>query len=74
MRIDSGIYPKSDFGLYYRKLVLYIEYRRPLMYFILIQSILGKLPVVPVGNTGTIPHNLCNLFPSIAVFAIIAIK
>jgi hypothetical protein len=28
-----------------------------------IQSILGNLPVVPVGNTGTIPHNLGNVFP-----------
>ncbi len=29
----------------------------------LLQNILGKLTVVPVGDTGTIPHHLCNLFP-----------
>ena len=28
-----------------------------------IQSILGKLAVVPVGDTGTIPYHLCNVFP-----------
>ncbi len=28
-----------------------------------IQSILGKLPVVPVGDTGTIPYHLNNVFP-----------
>ncbi len=28
-----------------------------------IQNILGKLPVVPVGDTGTIPHHLRNPFP-----------
>ena len=26
-------------------------------------TFLGKLPVVPVGDTGTIPHHLRNLFP-----------
>ena len=30
--------------------------------FIPIESILGKLPVVPVGDTGTIPHRLRNRF------------
>jgi hypothetical protein len=28
-----------------------------------IEHILGKLPVVPVGDTGTIPHHLHNVFP-----------
>ncbi len=27
-----------------------------ILYAILMESILGKLPVVPVGDTGTIPH------------------
>jgi hypothetical protein len=27
-----------------------------------IQNIVGKLPVVPIGDTGTIPHHLLNLF------------
>jgi hypothetical protein len=29
----------------------------------LVESILGKLPLVPVGDTGTIPHSMSNLFP-----------
>ncbi len=33
------------------------------LYVIAIQSILGKLPVVPIRDTGTIPHHLCNLLP-----------
>jgi hypothetical protein len=35
---------------------------KPVLYVLLIQNILGKLPVVPVGNTGTITHHLCNVF------------
>ncbi len=27
-----------------------------------VESILGKLPVIPVSDTGTIPHNISNLF------------
>ncbi len=43
--------------------ILYeLDYRKPVLYVIPIQSILGKLPVVPVGGTGTIPHHLRNLF------------
>jgi hypothetical protein len=34
----------------------------PGLYVIPIESILGKLPVVPVGDTGTIPHRLRNRF------------
>jgi hypothetical protein len=30
----------------------------------LLQNILGKLTVVPVGDTGTIAHHLHNLFPA----------
>ncbi len=33
-----------------------LDHRKPILYVILIESILGKLPVVPVGDTGTIPH------------------
>ena len=37
-------------------LVLYkLDPKVPLVYVVPIQSILGKLPLVPVGNTGTIP-------------------
>ncbi len=35
---------------------------RNLSYKSFIQSILGKLPVVPVGDTGTIPYHLRNTF------------
>jgi hypothetical protein len=44
--------------------VLYeLDYRRPVLYVIPIQSILGKLLVVPVGDTGTIPHHLHDVIP-----------
>jgi hypothetical protein len=33
-----------------------LEHKRPILYVILIEHILGKLPVVPLGDTGTIPH------------------
>ena len=43
--------------------VLYeLDYRKPVLYVIPIQSILGKLAVVPVGDTGTIPYHLRNVF------------
>ena len=45
--------------------VLYeLNYRKPVLHVIPIQSILGKLAVVPVGDTGTIPYHLCNVFPA----------
>ena len=44
--------------------VLYeLDYKKPVLYVIPIQSILGKLAVVPVGDTGTIPYHLRNVFP-----------
>ena len=44
--------------------ILYeLDHRKPVLYVIPIQNILGKLPVVPVGDTGTIPHHLRNVFP-----------
>ena len=39
-------------------IVYELDYRKPVLYVIPIQSILGKLPVVPVGDTGTIPSHL----------------
>ena len=45
--------------------VLYeLDYKNPILYVIPIESILGKLPVVPVGDTGTIQHCLRNHFPN----------
>ena len=39
-----------------------LDHRKPILYVIPVESILGKLPVVPVGDTGTIPHRLRNNF------------
>ncbi len=39
-----------------------LDYKKPILYVIPIQSIIGKLPVVPVGDTGTIPYHLRNTF------------
>ena len=39
-----------------------LNYMKPVLYVVPIQSILGKLPVVPVGDTGTIPYPLHNVF------------
>jgi hypothetical protein len=39
-----------------------LDHRKSILYVIQVESILGKLPVVPVGDTGTIPHRLRNHF------------
>jgi hypothetical protein len=36
------------------RVVYKLDYKKPILYVIPIQSILGKLPLVPVGDTGTI--------------------
>jgi hypothetical protein len=38
-----------------RGLYTSVDHTNPILYVIPIQRILGKLPVVPVGDTGTIP-------------------
>jgi hypothetical protein len=45
--------------------ILYeLDRRKPILYVIAVEHILGKLPLVPVGDTGTISHHLRrNLFP-----------
>ena len=44
--------------------ILYeFDHREPVHYVIPIENILVKLPVVPVGDTGTILHHLRNVFP-----------
>ncbi len=47
------------------RVVYELDYKKPILYVVPIQSILGKLLVVtvPVGNTGTIPHHMRNTFP-----------
>ncbi len=44
------------------RVVYELDYKKPIFYVIPIQSIIGKLPVVPVGDTGTIPYHLSNTF------------
>ena len=44
------------------RVVYELDYKKPILYVIPIDSILGKLPVVPVGDTGTIQHRLSNHF------------
>ena len=45
------------------RVVYELDHKNSILYVVLIQSILGKLPVVPVGDTGTIPHHLRHHFP-----------
>ena len=45
------------------RVVYELDYKKPVLYVIPIQSILGKLPLVPVGDTGTVPHRMRNTFP-----------
>ncbi len=44
------------------RVVYELDHKNPILYVIPIQSILGKLPVVLVGDTGTIPHHLRHHF------------
>ncbi len=44
------------------RVVYELDYTKPILYAIPIQTILGKLPVVPVGDTGTIQYHLRNTF------------
>ena len=44
------------------RVVYELDNKKPILYVIPIQSILGKLPVVPVGDTGTIPYHLRSTF------------
>jgi hypothetical protein len=45
------------------RVVYALDYKKPILYVVPIQSIMGKLPVVPVSDTGTIPHRMRNTFP-----------
>ena len=44
------------------RVVYELDYKKSILYVIPIQSIFCKLPVVPVGDTGTIPYHLRNTF------------
>ena len=44
--------------------VLYeLDPKKPVLYVMPVLSILGKLPVVPVGESGAVPHSMCAQFP-----------
>lgn len=44
--------------------ILYeLDHKKPILYVLPIENILGRLPVVPVGDTGTIPHGMRHAFP-----------
>ena len=44
------------------RVVYELDHKNPILYVIPIHNILGKLPVVPVDDTGTIPHHLHHHF------------
>ncbi len=39
------------------QIIYELDHKKPVLHVIPIEHILGKLPVVPVGDTGTIPHH-----------------
>ena len=46
------------------RVVYELDYKKPILYVVPIQNILGKLSLVPVGDTGTtsIQHSMRNTF------------
>ncbi len=50
----------DEFG---SQIVYELDHRKPVHYVIPVEHILRKLPLVPVGDIGTIQHHLRNLFP-----------
>jgi hypothetical protein len=47
------------------RVVYELDHKKPILYVVPIQSILGKLPLIPVSDTGTIPHRMRNAFPGV---------
>ena len=46
--------------------VLYeLDPKKPVLYLISVESILGKLPVVPVGDGGSVPNGMRTQFPDV---------
>ena len=57
MSVEHNIVCQAGWILSVGSRILYeLDYKKPVLYVIPIQSIMGKLPVVPVGDTGTIPQ------------------
>ena len=50
-------------------MVYELDYKKPILYVIPVQSILGKLPLVPVSDTGTIQHRMRNAFRALPATA-----
>ena len=46
------------------KVIYELDYKNPVIYVILVESILGKLLVVPLGDTETIPRQYAASFPN----------
>ena len=44
------------------RVVYKLDYKKPILFVVPIQNILGKLSLVPVGDTSTIPHSMHNTF------------
>jgi hypothetical protein len=44
------------------RVVYELDYKKLILYVIPIQSILGKLLLVPAGDTSTFPHSMRNAF------------
>ena len=50
--------------------ILYdLDHREPILYVLPIENILGRLPVAPVGDTGTIPYGMRNAFEGPVAYA-----
>jgi hypothetical protein len=63
--IIAGNFPPSDIGPARIGQTQGLDYKKPILYVIPIQSILGKLPLVSVGDTGTILHSMRNAFSGV---------
>ena len=44
------------------RVIYEVDYKKPILYVVPIQSIMGKLPLVPVGDTGNIQYSMRNAF------------
>jgi hypothetical protein len=60
--IIAGNFPPSDIGAARIGQTQELDYKKPILYVIPIQSIPGKLPLVPLGDKGTFPRSMRNAF------------
>ena len=45
------------------RILFELDPQKPVLYVVPVESIIGKLPVVPVGDFGTVPHGMRAHFP-----------